>query len=311
MVASRPKGEPVVPSMIFSAFKVDDHAYAQLSSTDTQPAAAAAKAVTLNQTDSSKEVENDKGVVTIQKAGTYFVMAAGQVGSTDANGKGTVRLWVRQNGQDVSNSNTEQTIADGFTAVLVCQGVMECKAGDKVELLQSTSGTGLGMVASRPKGEPVVPSMILSIVKVADSAYAQLSSSDTQTAGPAGKVITLNQTDAAKEVENDKGTVTIKKAGTYFVIAAGQVGSADKHGKGSARLWLRQNGKDVDNSNTEQTVTPKYTAVLVCQGVGEAKAGDKLQLCQSAKGSGLGMIASTPKGEPIVPSMIFSLVKVD
>jgi hypothetical protein len=124
-------------------------------------------------------------------------------------------------------------------------------------------------------------------------------------------VITLNQTDAAKEVENEKGTITLKKAGTYFVIAAGQVGSADKNGKGSARLWLRQNGKDVDNSNTEQTVTPKYTAVLVCQGVGEAKAGDKLQLCQSAKGSGVGMIASTPKAEPVIPSMIFSLVKVD
>jgi hypothetical protein len=121
----------------------------------------------------------------------------------------------------------------------------------------------------------------------------------------------LNSTDAAKDVENDMGTVTIKQAGTYFVVAAGQAGSTDGSGKGSARLWLRQNGKDVDNSNTEQTISPKYTAVLVCQGVGEVKQGDKLQLCQSARGSSVGMIASKPKGEPIVPSMIFSLVKVD
>ena len=77
-------------------------------------------------------------------------------------------------------------------------------------------------------------------------------------------------------------------------------------------MWMRLNGKDIDNSNTEQLISdPSFTAVLVCQGVGEAKAGDKLQLVQSARGSGVGMIVSKPKGEPIVPSMIFSLLKVD
>ncbi len=297
--------------MIFSAFKVDDQAYAQLSSSETQTAGAAGKLIKLNNTDAAKNLENKQGVVTVKNAGTYFVMAAGQAGGTDPNGKGRVRLWVRQNGQDVSNSNTEQTITPGFTAVLVCQGIMECKAGDKVELMQSASGTDVGMVASAPKGESAIPSMILSIVKVADDAYAQLSSGQTQAGSTNGQAISLNQTDAAKNIENNKGTITIKQNGFYFVIAAGQVGSTDSSGQGSARLWLRQNGKDVDNSNTEQTVTSKYTAVLVCQGVGEAKAGDKLQLCQSARGSGVGMIASAPQGEPAIPSMIFSLVKVD
>ena len=311
LIASKPKNEPAVPSMIFSAFKVDGSAYAQLSSTESQTAGAAGKMISLNQTDSANEIENNKGVVTIKKPGVYFVMAAGQVGGTTGKEKGNVRLWVRQNGTDVANSNTEQTIDAAFTGVLVCQGVMECKVGDKVELLQSASGSGVGMIASTPKGEPVVPSMILSIVKVSDASYAQLSSIESQTAAAAGKAITLDQTDAAKDIENAKGTVTVKQAGFYFVVAAGQVGSAKGDGKGNSRLWLRQNGKDVDNSNTEQTITGKYTAVLVCQGVGEVKAGDKLQLVQSATGSGVGMVASTPKGEPVIPSMIFSIVKVD
>ncbi len=312
LIATKPKGEPVVPSLIFSAFKVDDGSYAQLSSTETQPGVAEGKLVTLNQTDSAKEIENNKGVITIRKAGTYFVMAAGQVGGTASGaGKGASRLWVRQNGKDVDNSNTEQTINGNFTAVLVCQGVMECKAGDRIELLQSATGADVGMVASTPKGEPTVPSMILSIVKVDDSAYAQLSSSETQAGAAEGKAITLDSVDAAKEVENNKGAVTVKKAGFYFVIAAAQVGAADGNGKGSSRLWLRQQGKDVDNSNTEQSITGKYTAVLVCQGVGEVKAGDKLQLYHSATGSGVGLIASKPKGEPVVPSLIFSLLKVD
>lgn len=310
LLASTPKGEPAVPSMIFSAFKADDAAYGQLSSTQSQTGAAMPRRVTLNSTDAAKNVENKDGVVTIKTPGTYFVMAAGQVGGTEPGGKGTVRLWVRQNGTDVANSNTEQSITPGFTAVLVCQGVMECKAGDKVELMQSASGGGVGMVASAPKGEPTVPSMILSVVKVGDGAYAQLSSVTTQTAGAKGQVIKLGQTDAAKNIENDNGTITIKKPGFYFVIAAGQVGGMNGS-TGAVRLWLRQNDADVANSNTEQTVPAKYTAVLVCQGVGECKAGDKLQLIQSAMGSGVGMIDSKPTGEPEVPSMIFSLVKVD
>ena len=311
LIATKPKDEAAVPSMIFSAFKVDDSTYAQLSSSTTQIAPTKGTLVSLENNDAVKEIDNSKGVVTIKKAGTYFVMAAGQVGGPKGTGSGTVRLWVRQNGKDVDNSNTEQSIAGNFTGVLVCQGVMECKAGDKVELFQSASATDLGLVASTPKGEPVVPSMILSIVKVDDSAYAQLSSGDTQIAKAAGQGITLNSVDAAKEVTSDKGIITVKKAGVYFVIAAGQVGSPGADGKGTVRLWMRQNGKDVDNSNTEQTVGNKYTAVLICQGVGEVKAGDTLQLVQSSSGAGSGMVASRPNGEPVVPSMIFSLLKVD
>ena len=238
-------------------------------------------------------------------------MAAGQVGGPTGKEKGTVRLWMRQNGTDVANSNTEQTIDGVFTGVLVCQGVMECKAGDKVELLQSATGAGLGMIASTPKGEPIVPRMILSIIKVNDSSYAQLSSTESQAGTADPKALNLDSVDAAKGVENAKGTITVKTGGFYFVIAAGQVGSAKGDGKGASRLWVRQNGKDVDNSNTEQTVAGKYTAVLVCQGVGEVKSGDKLQLVQSGKGSDAGMLATQPKGEPLIPSMIFSLIKVD
>ena len=286
--------------------------FAQLSSSETQIGGTTPKVVTLNQDDALKGITNSKGVVTFKEAGTYFMMAAAQVGSAEANGKGTVRMWMRQNGQDVGNSNTEQTIAKGFTAVLVCQGVAEIKAGDKFEVAFSVSsgGEGLGLIVSKPKGEPVVPSMIFSAFKVGDSGYAQFSSTESQSADSAGKAITLNSNDAAKDVENDKGVVTIKKAGTYFVMAAGQVGATDSNGKGTVRLWVRQNGKDVDNSNTEQAIANGFTAVLVCQGVMECKAGDKVELLQSTSGTGLGMVASRPKGEPVVPSMILSIVKV-
>src|SRR6266481_8337413 len=107
------------------ATRVFAGSFAQLSSTETQKATTTPQIVTLNSNDGSKGIDNNKGKVTIKEAGSYFLMAAGQVGGT---GKGTVRLWVRQNGKDASNSNTEQSIANGSTAVLVCQGVMELKA---------------------------------------------------------------------------------------------------------------------------------------------------------------------------------------
>jgi hypothetical protein len=311
LVVKKPAGEPVVPSMIFTAFKVADTDYAQLSSTETQEATAAPKLITMNSTDAAKGIENAKGVVTVKEAGVYFVIAAGQVGATAPEGKGSVKLWMRQNGKDVDNSNTEQSISGAYTSVLVCQGVVEAKAGDKLELVQAASGKGVGLVMTKPANEPVVPSMIFSAFKVSDSAYAQLSSTESQEAAMAPKVVTLNSTDAAKGIDNAKGVVAVKEAGAYFVIGAAQMGSTAAEGKGSVKFWTKQNGKDVDNSNTEQTITPGFTAVLVCQGIVEAKAGDKVELAQSAVGKGVGAVVSKPTGEPVIPSVIFSAFKID
>jgi hypothetical protein len=129
----------------------------------------------------------------------------------------------------VANSNTEQAITPGFTAVLVCQGVAEVKAGDTIDCAFAVSkeDEGLGLIATKPGGEPVVPSVIFSAFKADGSAYAQLSSTDSQMAGSTGKLITLNQTDSSKDVENSAGVVRVKNAGVYFVITTGQVGSAE------------------------------------------------------------------------------------
>jgi 2-keto-4-pentenoate hydratase/2-oxohepta-3-ene-1,7-dioic acid hydratase in catechol pathway len=87
-------------------------------------------------------------------------MAAAQVGGKT---KGLVRMWMRLNGKDIDNSNTEQLIADpSFTSVLVCQGVAEVKRGDKIEVVFSGSEVGVGLVVKKPTGEPVVPSVIFS-----------------------------------------------------------------------------------------------------------------------------------------------------
>ena len=139
--------------------------YLQASSTEDQLATdAKPKVITMNSTDAAKGMENKNGAVIIGEDGAYFVVAAIQVGGKV---KGTVRLWLRQNGKDVDNSNCEQVIPDpAFTTVMVSQGIVEAKKGDKIEAAYSGSVPGIGLIVKKPSGEPVVPSIIFSAFKL-------------------------------------------------------------------------------------------------------------------------------------------------
>jgi hypothetical protein len=304
LIATKAGKEPCVPSMIFSAFLVSSGDYAQLSSSESQPCEPASKTVNLNQTDAAKGITNQAGTITFGQDGVYYVIAAGQV---LGGGSGLVRLWFRMNGTDVDNTTTEQFLTRGETAVLISQRVARAKAGDVMTLSHSGKGTKLALAASRPRGEPVIPSMILSAFRTGTS-FAQLSSLKTQLPGEAGKPLALEQNDALGGVVNENGLVTIREAGTYFAIAGGQAGGK---GTGTVRLWLRQNGKDVENSNTEQSVTAGSTAVLICQSVIELEAGDTIQLMQSARGDSVGMVSTPRATAPAVPSVILSLFRID
>ena len=153
--------------------------------------------------------------------------------------------------------------------------------------------------------------MLLASVGGASAAsYLQASSTEEQLAvDPKPKVVTMNSTDASKNIKQDKGVVTVNESGAFFLIAAAQVGGKTK---GLVRMWMRVNGKDVDNSNTEQIITdPSFTAVLVCQGVAELKRGDKVTVVFSGSEPGVGLVVKNPAGEPVVPSLIFSGWRID
>jgi hypothetical protein len=153
--------------------------------------------------------------------------------------------------------------------------------------------------------------MLLAAVGSASAtSYLQASSTDEQLAVDAKpKVVTMNSTDASKNIKQDKGVVTVNESGAFFLIAAAQVGGKTK---GLVRMWMRVNGKDVDNSNTEQLITdPAFTAVLVCQGVAEVKKGDKIEVVFSGSEPGVGLVVKKPAGEPVVPSIIFTGWRID
>jgi hypothetical protein len=149
-------------------------------------------------------------------------------------------------------------------------------------------------------------------VALAAGGYIQASSEEDQIVKEANKpqLVTMKSTDAAKGLKNTNGVVILDQSGTYFTIVGVQVGS--RGGTGLVRLWFQTNGKDVDNSNCEQQVpTADYTTVMISQGVGEYKKGDKVNAMISGSAAGIGLVYKKPAGEPAVPSVIFSAWKID
>ena len=152
--------------------------------------------------------------------------------------------------------------------------------------------------------------LVASVGGASATSWIQASSTEEQVASdPKPKVVTMNSTDGAKNIKMDKGVVTVNEKGSYFLMAAAQVGGKTK---GLVRMWMRGNGKDVDNSNTEQFIADaSSTTVLVCQGVAELKRGDKIEVVYSGSESGVGLVVKKPAGEPVVPSIIFSGWRID
>ena len=152
--------------------------------------------------------------------------------------------------------------------------------------------------------------LLASVGSASATSYLQASSTEEQLASDTKpKVVTMNSTDASKNIKQEKGVIRFNETGAFFVMAAAQVGGK---GKGSVRMWMRLNGKDIDNSNTEQFISdPTFTAVLVCQGVAEVKRGDRIEVVFSGTEPGIGLVVKKPAGEPVVPSVIFSGWRID
>ena len=107
--------------------------------------------------------------VIVNKEGSYLIVASGQVGKTSGNTTCNVNLWLKQNGQDVANSNTRYAVnTKNDTVVLVSQAIMPLKMNDTISPIMSVSQTnqGCGLINTLPPGEPDIPAIIFSIVRI-------------------------------------------------------------------------------------------------------------------------------------------------
>ena len=146
--------------------------------------------------------------------------------------------------------------------------------------------------------------------------YAQISSTEDQrptTTTPTQ--VTLNQNDSISGIEHSAeqpGTIRIQDSGIYVVIAAPQVGRKSGTQDRFVDFWLRKNGTDIPNSNVRAVVNVKSKDVIINQCMLPFEAGDLVNIMMSVEvpDEGLGIEAIHPTGEPLIPSIIFSMHKI-
>ena len=155
--------------------------------------------------------------------------------------------------------------------------------------------------------------VVLASVSMANAAqYLQASSTITQCPGTEPELVKIDVTDGADGITLENNKITVNEAGTYLVVAAPQVGREDAGPLGCFDLWLRVNGSDVSNSNVQlcQDAGSMAKDVIISQGILPLEAGDVLEAMMSANNPEANMCieAIQPAGEPLVPSIIFSMI---
>jgi hypothetical protein len=132
--------------------------FAQLSSAvDQQPGGF----VQFELNDGVKGVTVTKNSVTVVRPGSYLIIAAPQV--TVTKDGGCIDAWLVVNGKDVKNSGVRQCQGKaGNTDVVVSQAIMKLKKGDRIQV--KTSGNGVKLDAIQPKEEPLIPSIIFTVL---------------------------------------------------------------------------------------------------------------------------------------------------
>jgi len=147
--------------------------------------------------------------------------------------------------------------------------------------------------------------------------FAQIISTTDQRPNTIDPVpVFMDQNDAISGIGHSidhPADINIESSGTYVVIAAPQVGRKSGNGCSSIDFWLRNNGKDIPNSNVRAVLgTNEQKDVIVNQTMMPFQAGDVLNVMMAVEkeGEGLGIEAIKTEGRPLIPSIIFSMHKI-
>jgi len=110
-----------------------------------------------------------QGDIEIKTSGMYLIMAAPQIGKTDGDQARWIDFWFRVNNVDLSNSNVRAVLKDKDQKdVIVLQVLTRLNQGDTLNIMMSVeaTGEGIGIEAIQPPGEPLIPSIILTMIQM-------------------------------------------------------------------------------------------------------------------------------------------------
>ena len=110
-----------------------------------------------------------QGDIEIKKTGMYLIIAGPQIGKLSGDNARWIDFWLRVNNVDVPNSNVRAVVKDACQKdVIVLQVLTRLNDGDTLNIMMSTESDneGVGIEAIKPPGEPLIPSIILTIIEM-------------------------------------------------------------------------------------------------------------------------------------------------
>ena len=156
------------------------------------------------------------------------------------------------------------------------------------------------------------------MVNQIDKAFGQFSSAQSQrpnTMDPVEVILDTQEDTIGKEhtINFNKGDIAVKNSGMYLIIAGPQIGKLKGDKPRWIDVWLRVNNVDVPNSNVRAIVKDACEKdVMITQTVTRLNDGDTLNIMMSVESpeEGLGIEAIQPIGEPLVPSIILTILQL-
>ncbi len=110
-----------------------------------------------------------QGDIEIKQSGMYLIIAGPQIGKLSGDQPRWIDFWLRTNNDDIPNSNIRYTFnGTPHKDVIILQVLTRLNKGDTLNIMMSveTPDEGIGIEAIQPPAEPLVPSIILTILQM-------------------------------------------------------------------------------------------------------------------------------------------------
>ena len=155
-----------------------DRVYGEFFSNVAQTANAAntPTAITLNNTGISSDISIvNNSNITIAKPGNYNLQFSLQLANSDNSNEHDLDVWLRKNGTNVPNTNTQYTIVRGRSGasgknVAALNLFLDAAAGDVYELVFAVTNTAVSIEAiaelTTPYARPATPSAIVTVAPI-------------------------------------------------------------------------------------------------------------------------------------------------
>ena len=155
------------------------------------------------------------------------------------------------------------------------------------------------------EGEANIPATYMQASDVSDQSFAA-------TGTPYSiELDTIDENFGISRIED--GNILIRSTGVYYIAAQPQV-TASSGQSGVFHMWIQRDTgggfADIANTNIELSLGSQEEDVILLIALESLNDGDQIRLRASVSNAGITLDTQSPVGEPVIPSIIFSMYKI-